>query len=685
MHINRRDFITVISAVALSGTIFYTLDHTVGLFKNRPGENIIGIFKKDIWHRAVCNLCPSKCGLIVRVIDKDIIKFEGNPRYPVNKGSLCPRAHVIVQLLHMKNRVMRPLRRSDGKLTYVKEEDMIRYLADALEKSRSVYLIGEEDGTAGEILNVFASKSKRQAIIRTKPFTYPKNLQKYNCILMVGADILNGYGHIMHNLKSYGMFKERRVRGKIIYLSPRKSITGLKTDKWIGIKPGTYNAFILGLISYMIDTGMYEEDMLKEVIINYKNVINLVKNKYNIDWAANVTGVNKNKILRLAEDLYENRPSIALAGNEVYYLNNSKQTLEAVTLLNILLGTNPAVPEIDDPFKHLIGYKDIKKIVSYNLHELIEEVINNSPSLIIFNNIDPYYEFPNPERFKEMKKLETYIICVSPFLRNFEYEVADFVVPLTTFVERWTDGLTILLDNKTLAYLTKPISTNIVGLPTIVLEILKEYYDFMYVSEWDAIQYRWQGIWEKQSGFVGNYRVSEFTSFDEFINSVLNHTYWISEVGRERRLEKVGVELEKWAEPITVGDGKFYLHPYQTTILDYRFGECPWIYQRPTALFPGEKFELWVEVNPDDASDLKLSDNDIIFIKGPSGKLIKCKVKKYDGIIRGVIGIPLGMGREIQKWGVIGNNPIELMSLRWKGKLYEKDPVLYATKVDVIR
>ena len=57
------------------------------------------------WVKTTCALCPSGCGLEVRVVDGRAVKVEGNPLHPLNQGVCClqgpgrpgsavqPRAH----------------------------------------------------------------------------------------------------------------------------------------------------------------------------------------------------------------------------------------------------------------------------------------------------------------------------------------------------------------------------------------------------------------------------------------------------------------------------------------------------------------------------------------------------------------------------------------------------------------
>ena len=59
-----------------------------------------------------CRECPAGCGMHVRVREGRVIKCEGNPNHPVNRGGLCPRGQSAPQGLYDPDRVRGPLGRS---------------------------------------------------------------------------------------------------------------------------------------------------------------------------------------------------------------------------------------------------------------------------------------------------------------------------------------------------------------------------------------------------------------------------------------------------------------------------------------------------------------------------------------------------------------------------------------------
>ena len=61
--------------------------------------------------KTICRMCLMGCGIIAHVKDGEVIKVEGNPDFPINKGGICPKGLSSIQLLYDPKRLKYPLRR----------------------------------------------------------------------------------------------------------------------------------------------------------------------------------------------------------------------------------------------------------------------------------------------------------------------------------------------------------------------------------------------------------------------------------------------------------------------------------------------------------------------------------------------------------------------------------------------
>ncbi len=78
-----------------------------------------------------------------------------------------------------------------------------------------------------------------------------------------------------------------------------------------------------------------------------------------------------------------------------------------------------------------------------------------------------------------------------------------------------------------------------------------------------------------------------------------------------------------------------------------------------------EKWRTWVEIHPETAKSLHVSEHDQVEVRTPGGKAV-LPVKIYSGLMRDVIAIPFGFGRRSGgRWCAgIGENPAGLVEPR---------------------
>jgi formate dehydrogenase major subunit len=113
MDLSRRDFLRI-SAGAGAGTAIGGL---MGL-----GSNLVPAMARAQELRiknakavpSVCPYCAVGCGTIVHTVEGQIVNIEGDPRSPINEGTLCPKGAAIYQLHVNPNRATQVLHRAPG-------------------------------------------------------------------------------------------------------------------------------------------------------------------------------------------------------------------------------------------------------------------------------------------------------------------------------------------------------------------------------------------------------------------------------------------------------------------------------------------------------------------------------------------------------------------------------------------
>ncbi len=64
---------------------------------------------------STCLMCPARCGILGFVEEGRLVKIEGNPRHPHNRGGVCAKGLAGINLLYSPDRLLYPLRREGGR------------------------------------------------------------------------------------------------------------------------------------------------------------------------------------------------------------------------------------------------------------------------------------------------------------------------------------------------------------------------------------------------------------------------------------------------------------------------------------------------------------------------------------------------------------------------------------------
>ncbi len=93
--------------------------------------------------RTCCQSSHCECGVLVHVEDGRVVKIEGDPAHPMNRGFTCVKAQAYPQLLYHPNRLRYPLRRSgargEGKWERISWEDALNDIAGKLTEVKDKY------------------------------------------------------------------------------------------------------------------------------------------------------------------------------------------------------------------------------------------------------------------------------------------------------------------------------------------------------------------------------------------------------------------------------------------------------------------------------------------------------------------------------------------------------------------
>lgn len=734
MGITRRQFIQLTGASAAGAVAFAACAppaHEI-LVESRarmPEDLVTGI---DTWYATICRMCPSGCGIIVRVMEGRAKKIEGNPAYPVNRGKLCARGQSGLQALYHPDRIRGPLRRTgprgSGQFEPVSWDTAMGEFLGRLKPLRSgerldgVTIIAEATrGQPASLLFLFVRETHG---VQWAPYQHLgqsalrltiRNLLSYQThtiapplphfdlanarfVLSFGADFLSSWLSPVQYGLAYGSFRSRpRDRGILVQVEPRMTSTGASADQWVPIKPGAEGALALGLAQVIVSEGLVSQSAAGPVFDS-----SLLQN-YRPQAVSQITGVPEDRIIDLARRFAKQTPSLAIAGGPAAAHTNGRFNLEAVYSLNRLVGSvgraggvlaNPPgpIPEIiEDGFSWSF----------LHLKELIQAMRTGKqstrgfvfpPQALLVKGVNPVYDLPPSLGFREALDKVPFIASFSSFMDE-TTAMADLVLPEHTYLEDWGADIPYPGPGFQIVGFQQPVVNPLYDTRSFgdILLTLGEELGMGTYLPWKSFR---EAVRTGAKDLMGLRRGSvQATGFEEYWIRLLQQGGWWDERATGVVANPPGqAERLQPAAPSFAGleqEYPYHLLPFPSASLGVGGGaHLPWLQAMPDPITTAV-WMTWVEVNLDTANRLDLREGDVVRVESPIGSL-EAPVYPHPGIRPDVVAIPMGQGhtafgRYAQSRGA---NPLVLVDTSLQSEISlqsEGDLAWAATRVRLIK
>jgi molybdopterin-containing oxidoreductase family iron-sulfur binding subunit len=443
---NRRDFFKIVAtsgaAAAASGCQQAT--ETI-LPLVVPNDQLVpGVAS---YFATVCRECPAGCGVLARNRDGRVVKLEGNPDHPVNRGALCVRGQAALQGLYHPDRFAGPQRREGTALRPMAWDDAIKTLADRLaalrggNKGRAIALVSQlESGSLGALLDRFGQALGARPRVTLEPFGYEAiraanratfgrdAVPEYafgeaQVILNFGADFVETWINNVHYPGAFARmhaFREGRA-GTVIHVEPRQSLTAANADAWVRNAPGTEGLLALAVLRVLVDKGMADRA--------YAGVVAQI----DVGKVAAESGVDATVIEHVAETFGRGRPSLAIGGGAAGSGSNATPTQIAINLLNAAVGSVGKTVRFgpDWAYGKVTPYAEVARLVQAMAAGEIE-------ALVLGPGVNPAFTLPGGLKAADA-------LAKVPFVVSFANQpdestaFAHLVLPDTHWLESWGD------------------------------------------------------------------------------------------------------------------------------------------------------------------------------------------------------------------------------------------------------
>ena len=336
------------------------------------------------------------------------------------------------------------------------------------------------------------------------------------------------------------------------------------------------------------------------------------------------------------------------------------------------------------------------------------------PEILFLYYSNPLFSNPDPNLFYKAFEAIPLIVSFSPYMDDTTL-MADLVLPDHTPLERWQDDPVFTNGGFPVLGIRQPVveplyQTKATG--DVLLQIAKALGGeiakaFPWSDFKEVMLYGIRGVFDAKRGDTfglqfeqawtrllerGGWWAPSYKTFEEFWKQLQEKGGWwdplydFKEWTRvfrtpTKKFQFYAQHLEKavpttakekeaslfpqWEPSSKRADEKSYpflLHVFKTMALtSSRNANQPWL-QSISGAHLFERWETWVEVNPETAKRLGIADRDWVWVESEKGK-IKARARLYPGAMPEVVSIPLGLGhRSGGRWAEgLGENPYRLL------------------------
>jgi anaerobic selenocysteine-containing dehydrogenase len=284
LKLSRRAFLTAATG-ALGGLLLSRFWPAPGSGNTEPAP-----LAPERFVPTTCWIGKQDCGMLARVINGRVVKFEGHPAHPRNLGRLCPKGMAQIIALYDPNRVKTPLIRTNekgvpGQFRAASWEEALTLVAEKIKevrakdprlllwqkgrsKARAFYdeAFVKASGATKLHHGAFCSDAGYRACEYTIGFSGVLHPDFKHCryLLAWGWNLTEAGGNKLCQITWPLQLLEAKEKNglKVVLIDPRRRGGGPQIDEWLPIKPGTDLALALALAHVLVKRGYIDREYL---------------------------------------------------------------------------------------------------------------------------------------------------------------------------------------------------------------------------------------------------------------------------------------------------------------------------------------------------------------------------------------------------------------------------------------
>ncbi len=287
MKISRRTFVKGAAAAGGAAVAARVVPRGLETLVAAPRTTAAGVAEE--WVPTTCWIGKQDCGMLARRINGRVVKLEGHPGNPLNRGTLCPKGVAQVIAVYDPHRVRAPLIRTNVKgapgrwrqATWDEALDLVARRIREVRAKDPKLLVWQKGRSKAKAFydeafvkasgatklhhGAFCSDAGYRACeytVGVHGVLHP-DFRHTRYLLAWGWNATNAGGNQLCWITWPQQLVAARERGlKVVVIDPRLRGAGPFADEWLPIRPGTDMALALALCHELVRQGTIDRDYL---------------------------------------------------------------------------------------------------------------------------------------------------------------------------------------------------------------------------------------------------------------------------------------------------------------------------------------------------------------------------------------------------------------------------------------
>ncbi|MGV3641906.1 MAG: molybdopterin oxidoreductase family protein, partial [Adhaeribacter sp.] len=325
-----------------------------------PPEGFLGRDEPDEVVKTHCCFCGMQCGIKLLVKKNKVVGFDPWMEFPFNEGRLCPKGVQRYMQNNHPDRLLQPLQRQEGvgfsplswdaamdrtvsEIRRIQSQygnDAFAMLSGVSLSNEKSYLVGKFARVAlktanldynGRLCMVSAGAGNKKAFGLDRISNTFEDLERAEVILVSGANVSETFPTLTH-----WIWRARDYGAKLIVVDPRVIPLARTADLHLPIRPGTDSALYGAMLKYLADHDLLDHDFIDNHTSGFDQALAAVQD-YSLEWAEEVTGIEKEKIELAAQWWGRAATSFLLHARGIEH--HSKGVDNVLGCINLVLAT----------------------------------------------------------------------------------------------------------------------------------------------------------------------------------------------------------------------------------------------------------------------------------------------------------------------------------------------------------